>query len=35
MPSTLEEYKRVEIDYETLPGWKTDLSKFEKFEDMP
>jgi len=20
MPSTLEEYKRVEVDYETLPG---------------
>lgn len=35
MPSTLEEYARVEVEYETLPGWKTDLKQFERFEDWP
>lgn len=26
MPSTIEEYANVEVEYITLPGWKKDIS---------
>jgi adenylosuccinate synthase len=35
LPGTLEEFKKVEIKYETLKGWKRDISKVTKAEDLP
>jgi len=35
MPSTLRELAAVEVIYETLPGWQSDISKIKKFEDLP
>ncbi|KAJ3396127.1 hypothetical protein HDU92_003996 [Lobulomyces angularis] len=26
---------KVEVEYETLPGWKTDISKCRKYEELP
>ena len=34
-PSSEQDYEGVEVSYETLPGWKTDISKIRKFEDLP
>ena len=34
-PSSEQDYEGVEVAYETLPGWKTDISKIRKFEDLP
>jgi adenylosuccinate synthase len=25
----------IEVIYETMPGWKTDISNCKKFEDLP
>ena len=27
MPSTLNGLSRVEVEYETMPGWQTDISQ--------
>jgi adenylosuccinate synthase len=35
MPADLKTYSRVEVDYETLPGWKEDISQCKRFEDLP
>lgn len=35
MPSTLGALSKVEVEYETLKGWKTDISKIKKYEDLP
>jgi len=35
MPSSLDVLSHVEVQYEELPGWKEDISKIEKFEDLP
>ncbi|MBN1494198.1 adenylosuccinate synthase [Candidatus Peregrinibacteria bacterium] len=35
MPSSVEMYKDLELDYLELPGWKTDTSKALKFEELP
>eukprot|EP00823_Brevimastigomonas_motovehiculus_P007071 TRINITY_DN607_c0_g1_i1.p1 TRINITY_DN607_c0_g1~~TRINITY_DN607_c0_g1_i1.p1 ORF type:complete len:376 (+),score=103.06 TRINITY_DN607_c0_g1_i1:333-1460(+) len=35
MPSTVADLARVEVVYETLKGWQTDISKIYKFEDLP
>lgn len=35
MPSTLKGLGKVEVEYETLPGWKTDISKITSFDDLP
>jgi len=35
MPSSLDTLAKVEVEYETVPGWKEDLSKYEKFADLP
>ncbi|KAF9977746.1 phosphoribosylaminoimidazole carboxylase ade2 [Actinomortierella ambigua] len=34
-PADLDLLEKVEVVYETLPGWKTDISKCRKFEDLP
>jgi len=35
MPSTLKGLGKVEVEYETMPGWKTDISKIDSFDDLP
>ncbi len=35
MPADLDVLKRVEVVYETLPGWEVDISKVRKFEELP
>ncbi|KAF9185731.1 phosphoribosylaminoimidazole carboxylase ade2 [Haplosporangium sp. Z 767] len=34
-PANLALLERVEVVYETMPGWKTDISKCRTFEDLP
>jgi len=35
MPSSLLDYAKVVVDYETMPGWNEDISKVKRFEDLP
>mmetsp|Transcript_16471 Transcript_16471/g.19993 ORF Transcript_16471/g.19993 Transcript_16471/m.19993 type:complete len:473 (+) Transcript_16471:56-1474(+) len=35
MPATLEELSAVEPVYETLPGWKTDITNASSFSELP
>ncbi|CAE7467085.1 unnamed protein product [Symbiodinium microadriaticum] len=35
MPSSLEVYSKIEMVYETMPGWKEDISKVTRFQDLP
>jgi len=35
VPSSLDVLQNVKVVYETYPGWKEDLSKCEKFSDLP
>lgn len=35
VPSELSTLESVEVLYETLPGWKTDISKVRTWEDLP
>eukprot|EP00455_Lapot_gusevi_P000522 TRINITY_DN10236_c0_g3_i2.p1 TRINITY_DN10236_c0_g3~~TRINITY_DN10236_c0_g3_i2.p1 ORF type:complete len:466 (+),score=198.38 TRINITY_DN10236_c0_g3_i2:76-1473(+) len=35
MPAALEDLKRVEVVYESMPGWKCDISKIRTFEELP
>lgn len=35
MPSTIEEYAKVEVEYITVPGWKTDISGIKDFNALP
>jgi len=35
MPSTLAELASCKVVYETVPGWKCDISKVETFEGLP
>ncbi len=35
IPASLEDFERVEVDYIEMPGWDKDISKAEKFEDLP
>eukprot|EP00948_MAST-09A_sp_MAST-9A-sp1_P003934 g3934.t1 len=35
MPSTLEELEQVQVQYETLPGWKTSIANCKTFSDLP
>ena len=30
-----EELDQVEVDYVTIPGWKSDITSVRKFEDLP
>ncbi|XP_056422932.1 adenylosuccinate synthetase isozyme 2 [Hyla sarda] len=34
-PANQEVLNRVEVEYETLPGWKSDTSNTRTFEDLP
>ncbi|BAU24161.1 adenylosuccinate synthetase [Caldimicrobium thiodismutans] len=34
-PTTLEDLAKVEPQYEEFSGWKEDLSKIQRFEDLP
>ncbi|KAG0227862.1 phosphoribosylaminoimidazole carboxylase ade2 [Actinomortierella wolfii] len=34
-PADLTILEKVEVVYETMPGWKTNISKCRKFEDLP
>merc|ERR1740129_2241750 len=34
-PSSEQDYVGVSIEYLTMPGWKTDISKCRNFEDLP
>jgi adenylosuccinate synthase len=31
----LQDLERVEVEYETLPGWKSDISQCRSFADLP
>ena len=35
VPASLKETYRCKPVYVTLPGWKEDISKIRKFEDLP
>ena len=35
MPSTLEDLYNVEVEYETMPGWKTSIENCETFDSLP
>lgn len=35
IPSSLEDFDKVEVEYEEMPGWSEDISKAEKFRDLP
>ena len=35
MPANLKILEDVEVEYEVFPGWKEDISKAKKFEDLP
>ncbi len=30
-----EDLDQVEVEYITIPGWKSDITKVRKFEDLP
>lgn len=34
-PTDADELSRVEVVYETFPGWKKDISDVRRFEDLP
>ncbi len=34
-PSRFEDLERLEVQYETLPGWKTSLSDVTSWDDLP
>ena len=35
MPASLGTYSQVEVQYETLPGWKQDISQCKSFAELP
>ena len=35
MPSTLKEVFKIKVHYEEVPGWKCDINKITKWEDLP
>jgi len=34
-PSNLEVLGKCEVEYESFPGWKKDITKVRKMEDLP
>jgi adenylosuccinate synthase len=34
-PANLEVLANVEVEYETMPGWKTDITKCRTFDELP
>merc|ERR1711865_669691 len=35
MPSTIEDLSRVEVNYESMPGWNTSIANCRTFEELP
>lgn len=35
MPSFIDDLAKVQVEYETLPGWKSDTSHVENWNDLP
>lgn len=35
MPASLQVFGNVTVEWEIMPGWKSDISKIRKFEDLP
>jgi len=35
VPALLEDFASVQVEYEEMPGWQEDLSKAQKFKDLP
>merc|ERR1719410_2261347 len=35
MPSTMGELEQVEVEYETVPGWQSDISLCKTYEELP
>ena len=35
MPANVEDLEKVTVEYETVPGWQTDISKCRKWSDLP
>lgn len=35
MPADLETLEQLQVDYETLPGWQSDISGVRRWEDLP
>lgn len=35
MPASLSTFSKCEVVYETMPGWKEDISKCRTFEELP
>lgn len=35
MPSTIEEYAKVEVEYISLPGWKKDIAGIQNYDELP
>ena len=35
MPANLEDFSKVEVVYETLPGWKTDTTECVSWASLP
>lgn len=35
MPANLSDYSRVEVVYETMPGWQCDISKVQSYDALP
>merc|ERR1711879_647043 len=34
-PANLEQLAEVEVEYETFPGWRTDISGCRSIDDLP
>ncbi|MGE3278850.1 MAG: adenylosuccinate synthase [Candidatus Altimarinota bacterium] len=34
-PSSLEVLSNVEVEYETMPGWQSDITKVRSFDELP
>ena len=35
LPGNLDDLAQIEVVYETLKGWETDITKVKKAEDLP
>ena len=35
MPSTMDELGRIEVEYESMPGWKQSIADCKKYSDLP
>lgn len=35
MPASLDTYSKVQVIYETLPGWTEDITQAKSFDELP